>query len=247
MIPNYRFYLQPDRGTKELCHPIYGNNLALNYEMEQGQRFFRAKLNGKITFVRDDYDTIMAEPFGKVFYFFIEKSTNAAGTSFAQYYKAKFTITDCTVNVDDHTITVQPQTTDQYDEVLAGIDNEYNLIELTPVINKVTMWRRPLMQVYPVGAEELSCYMTSTDWKQDCTADNNKNRLGTTYHFGLDTLFVKVVIGYSFTFSGTYTGRVVRTSYGSEDETFTGTLHSSSYQYDIDISMTCNTGYYENT
>lgn len=245
MIPSYRFYLQPDRGTKALCHPIYGNSLALNYELEQGQRFFRAKLNGKITFVRDDYDNIMAEPFGKVFYFFIEKSTNAAGTAFSQYYKAKFAITDCTVNVDDRTITVQPQTTDQYDEVLAGLDNEYNLIQLAPVINSVDMYRRPLMQVYSVGAEELSCYMTSTDWKQDCTADNNKTRLGTTYHFGLDTLFLKVVISYSFTFSGTYTGRVVRTSYSSDDETFTGTLHSASSIYDIDVSITCNTGYYE--
>lgn len=46
-------------------------------------------------------------------------------------------------------------------------------------------------------------------------------------------------------FSGTYTGRVVRASSEPYDETFTGTLHSTSSIYDIDVSITCNAGYYE--
>ena len=49
MIPQYRFFLQVGAGgTQVAASPVYGDNLALNYEMEQGQRFFRAKLNGKL-------------------------------------------------------------------------------------------------------------------------------------------------------------------------------------------------------
>ena len=46
MIPQYRFFLQVGAsGAMQSASPVYGGNLALNYEMEQGQRFFRAKLN----------------------------------------------------------------------------------------------------------------------------------------------------------------------------------------------------------
>ena len=66
MIPQYRFFLQVGaNGSQVAASPVYNGNLALNYEMEQGQRFFRAKLNGKLTFYREDYDTIIAAPFGR--------------------------------------------------------------------------------------------------------------------------------------------------------------------------------------
>lgn len=195
MIPQYRFFLQVGAsGTQVAASPVYNGNLALNYEMEQGQRFFRAKLNGKLTFYREDYDTIMAAPFGTVFYLYMEISTDPAGMTYAPYYKSKFTITDCTVNLDDRLITVQPQTTDQYDEVLAGMDNEYNLISLTPAMNIVQASKRPLVQVYEAGADIINSYIAGTSWEQSCTANDNKNELGHVYWFGLDTIFSKVEI-----------------------------------------------------
>ena len=42
----------------QTVHPIYKDDLAKEYELETNQRFYRAKLSGKITFVRDDYDYI---------------------------------------------------------------------------------------------------------------------------------------------------------------------------------------------
>lgn len=181
-------------GPQVAASPVYGGNLALNYEMEQGQRFFRAKLNGKLTFYREDYDTIIAAPFGTVFYLYMEKSTDPAGLTFAPYYKSKFTITDCTVNLDDRLITVQPQTTDQYDEVLAGMDNEYNLISLTPAMNSVQASKRPLVQIYEAGADIINNYIAGTSWEQNCTANANKNELGHKFWFGIDTIFTKIDI-----------------------------------------------------
>lgn len=205
MIPQYRFFLQVGAsGAMQSASPVYGGNLALNYELEQGQRFFRAKLNGKLTFYREDYDTIIAAPFGTVFYLYMEKSTDPAGLTFAPYYKSKFTITDCTVNVDDSIITVQPQTTDQYDEVLAGMDNEYNLITLAPAMNGVTISKRPLVQVYEAGADFLNCYIAGTSWEQDCTANANKNELGHIYWFGIDTVFTKFEVDNTLNYGSGY-------------------------------------------
>lgn len=252
MIPQYRFFLQVGaNGAQVAASPVYGGNLALNYEMEQGQRFFRAKLNGKLTFYREDYDTIMAAPFGTVFYLYMEKSTDPAGMSFAPYYKSKFTITDCTVNLDDRLITVQPQTTDQYDEVLAGMDNEYNLISLTPAMNSVQASKRPLVQVYEAGADIINNYIAGTSWEQSCTANDNKNELGHVYWFGLDTIFCRIEVANAGDITGTYSGKLVRTgthmegldTYEDYDAVFENDAGATDYYFNIDLNV--RAGYYE--
>lgn len=252
MIPQYRFFLQVGaNGSQVAASPVYGGNLALNYEMEQGQRFFRAKLNGKLTFYREDYDTIMAAPFGTVFYLYMEKSTDPAGMTFAPYYKSKFTITDCTVNLDDRLITVQPQTTDQYDEVLAGMDNEYNLITLAPAMNGVTISKRPLVQVYVAGSDFLNNYIAGTSWEQSCTANDNKNELGHVYWFGLDTIFCRIEVANAGDITGTYSGKLVRTgthmegldAYEDYDAVFENDAGATDYYFDIDLNV--RAGYYE--
>ena len=252
MIPQYRFFLQVGAsGSQVAASPVYNGNLALNYEMEQGQRFFRAKLNGKLTFYREDYDTIIAAPFGTVFYLYMEKSTDPAGLTFAPYYKAKFTITDCTVNLDDRLITVQPQTTDQYDEVLAGMDNEYNLITLAPAMNGVTISKRPLVQVYVAGSDFLNNYIAGTSWEQSCTANDNKNELGHVYWFGLDTIFCRIEVANAGDITGTYSGKLVKTgtymegadTYEDYDAVFENDAGATDYYFNIDLNV--KAGYYE--
>lgn len=238
-------------GAQVAASPVYNGNLALNYEMEQGQRFFRAKLNGKLTFYREDYDTIMAAPFGTVFYLYMEISTDPAGLTFAPYYKSKFTITDCTVNLDDRLITVQPQTTDQYDEVLAGMDNEYNLITLAPAMNGVTISKRPLVQVYVAGSDFLNNYIAGTSWEQSCTANDNKNELGHVYWFGLDTIFCRIEVANAGAITGTYSGKLVNSGthlegtdlYEDYDAVLENDAGATDYYFNIDLNV--KAGYYE--
>lgn len=238
-------------GSQVAASPVYNGNLALNYEMEQGQRFFRAKLNGKLTFYREDFTLIMAQPFGTVFYLYMEKSTDPAGLTFAPYYKSKFTITDCTVNLDDRLITVQPQTTDQYDEVLAGMDNEYNLITLAPAMNGVTISKRPLVQVYVAGSDFLNNYIAGTSWEQSCTANDNKNELGHVYWFGLDTIFCRIEVANAGDITGTYSGKLVKTgthmegtdTYEDYDAVFENDAGATDYYFNIDLNV--RAAYYE--
>lgn len=225
MTPKYRFFLQiGEDGTKQTVRPNYKDDLTLDYELETNQRFYRAKLSGKINFVRADYDIINDAPFDSEFFLYIEKSDDW-GQTYNQYYKAKFMKTDCTFNDDDKLVTVQPETIDQYNDVLAGLEKEYNLIELTPQIEFLTIRKRPLIQIYVPGDSIVSCFLGGTNWEQDANATTDQNALIQTYHFALCNILKEIQItshGSPAVISGLYTGRM---STGVSPDEFMGDLY----------------------
>lgn len=225
MTPKYRFFLQiGEDGTKQTVRPNYKDDLTLDYELETNQRFYRAKLSGKIKFVRADYDIINDAPFDSEFFLYIEKSDDW-GQTYNQYYKAKFMKTDCTFNDDDKLVTVKPETTDQYDDVLAGLEKEYNLIELAPQIEFLTIRKRPLIQIYVPGDSIVSCFLGGTNWEQDANATTDQNALIQTYHFALCNILKEIQItshGSPAVISGLYTGRMAT---GASANNFEGKLY----------------------
>lgn len=225
MTPKYRFFLQiGEDGTKQTVCPNYKDDLTLDYELETKQRFYRAKLSGKINFVRADYDIINNAPFDSEFFLYIEKSDDW-GQTYNQYYKAKFMKTDCTFNDDDKLVTVQPETIDQYNDVLAGLEKEYNLIELAPQIEFLTIRKRPLIQIYVPGDSIVSCFLGGTNWEQDANATTDQNALIQTYHFALCNILKEIQItshGSPAVISGLYTGRMTT---GASANNFEGKLY----------------------
>lgn len=225
MTPKYRFFLQiGEDGTKQTVRPNYKDDLTLDYELETNQRFYRAKLSGKINFVRADYDIINDAPFDSEFFLYIEKSDDW-GQTYNQYYKAKFMKTDCTFNDDDKLVTVQPETIDQYNDVLAGLEKEYNLIELAPQIEFLTIRKRPLIQIYVPGDSIVSCFLGGTNWEQDANATTDQNALIQTYHFALCNILKEIQItshGSPAVISGLYVGRM---STGISPDEFMGDLY----------------------
>lgn len=213
MQPIYRFFLQiGDGGNKVAVTPVYKDDLALDYELETNQYFYRAKLSGKISFVRTDYDLIIGADFEATYYLYIEKS-NDFGLTWTQYYKAQFFRTDCTINVDDKMITVQPETIDQYNDVIAGLEKEYNLIELAPEINKVVLTKRPLIQIYIPGDSIVSCFLGGMAWEQDANVTEDQNALVKKYYFSLGNILKTIEvtnINGSIDASGIYAGRLQR-------------------------------------
>lgn len=238
MTPKYRFFLQIGQdGTKQAVRPNYKDDLALDYELETNQRFYRAKLSGKINFVRADYDIINDAPFDSEFFLYIEKSDDW-GQTYNQYYKAKFMKTDCTFNDDDKLVTVQPETTDQYDDVLAGLEKEYNLVELAPQIEFLTIRKRPLIQIYVPGDSIVSCFLGGTNWEQDANATTDQNALVKTYHFALCNILKEIQItsnGSPAVISGLYAGRMAT---GASADAFEGKLYQEwNVNYYIYISQ----------
>lgn len=207
-----------------IVHPNYKDDLAKEYELETNQRFYRAKLSGKLSFIRDDYDYINNKPFDTTFLLLIEKS-NDGGKTWTSYYSGQFMKTDCTFIDYDKKVTVQPDTIDEYNDVLAGLEKEYNLITLAPAIQRITINKRPLIQIYVPGDSIVSCFLGGTNWEQDANATTDQNALVRTYHFALCNILKEIQItshGSPAVISALYTGRMAT---GATPGVFTGNLY----------------------
>lgn len=166
MNPIYRFQLSAGNDTRQ-AFPVYKDDLAIDYALEQNQEFYRGKLSGKLTFQKDDYLFILSKAFDTQFDVVISISYDG-GQTWAVYWSGQFWKTDCQFNEDDQTAIVTPNVNDRYNAVLAGMDKEYNLIDLAPVIQPVKLDKRPMIQVYVPGQTVIGCFLSGMWWEQEC-------------------------------------------------------------------------------
>lgn len=172
----YRWKLNAYGGIFEV-HPIYKDDMTLNYERETGQQFFRAKLSSKITLVGHDAQRVISSPFATDFILTVQKSTNM-GISWSDYYKCHFFKTDCTINENDLTVSVQPMVMDRYEAVLNGMEKEFNLIELAPAIERINSSKRPMLQVYAGGDSIVSCLFGGNYFESDVNGGGDPEDFG---------------------------------------------------------------------
>lgn len=195
MNPIYKFELTGGETTQR-AFPIYKDDLAKDFEKESNQEFFRAKLSGKLTFESDDYTFIVSRAFDTQFVLEIFISYNA-GQNWTSYWRGTFWKTDCEFDNDTQTVVVQPTVLDQYNDVLAGLDKEYNLIELAPKIVPVKADKRPMVQIYVPGQSVIACFLSGMWWEQSCdSVEENEtidiggttvNKLTNYFLFALNT------------------------------------------------------------
>lgn len=214
----YRWKLTANNVTT-LVHPVYKDDLTLDYEMESGQRFFRAKLGSKIDFIGADADIIINGGFTTEFILVIESSTNY-GQTWSEYYRAHFYQTDCTINADDHKVTVQPQVIDQYNKILDGWEKEYNLIDLLPVTERVTLKKRALLQLY-AGDGKVTNIFGGFSWEQDFDIGNTTPA---DYHFqnNMSICVIKFVRAFQSTMEGLTKAFIAQPDANGEFETTNG-------------------------
>lgn len=225
------------------CNPTYKDDLAKEYELETNQRFYRAKLSGKISFIRDDFEYIRNKAFETEFMVYLQQSDDL-GKTWIEEFKGKFFKTDCTINEDDKKISVQLDPLDEYNDVLAGLEKEYNLIDLAPVIDRLLVQKRPLIQVYIPGDSIVSCFLGGTFWEQDAEPTTDRNKLTNRadmggYNFALCNMLKEMTVtmgsGTPTDIAGLYTGKMTLQS-GTNN--FTGTLASSTATaYEITVAM----------
>lgn len=203
MNPIYRHKLTIGATTYDV-HPVYKDDMALDYQHESGEQFFRANLSGKMDFVGADASLIIGAPFTTEYTLTIECSIDG-GITWTTFHVSKFYQTDCTIDVDDLKVTVKPSVKDRYDKVLDGMEKEYNLIELLPVIEPINMVKRPVIQIYGQGDSIITNIYGGMSWEQDFDlngenpADFNfslvSNRIEMTFNnppSGLDGTFTGV-------------------------------------------------------
>lgn len=207
----YRFYIGIN-GEKTQVYPIYKDDLSLDYELESNQRFYRKKISGKLSFVRNDFALINSAAFNTEFKFTIEHS-NDFGLTFREIYKGKFYKTDCTIDEDNEKIEVQPSVDDEYNKVLAGLEKEYNLIELAPDNEFLTIYKRPLIQVYVPGDDVVTCFFNNYTFEIDVNSPvDDVTELASKYYFALSSRDAEVTLtagaGAPDDLNGVYVGHI---------------------------------------
>lgn len=228
MNPIYKFQLSANGATQQ-AFPNRKDDLAIDYALEQNQEFYRGKLSGKLTFQKDDYLFIRSKAFDTQFDIVIYISYNA-GQTWTVYWSGQFWKTNCQFDEDNQTAIVTPTVNDRYNAVLAGMEKEYNLIDLVPVIEPVKLDKRPMIQVYVPGQTVIGCFLSGMWWEQECESvletdtveieDQTYPALEYKYHFS----FNKAQRQINVTQTGTPT--IPTLFYGTMPETVT-----TNYEY----------------
>jgi len=160
-------------------NPVFGKDVTKDIEQENGQMFFREKLNGKLTFKGVDYIWLNSQPFDTNFITVCDRYINNAWQ--LNYYTGIFNKTDCTWDTDNLLVETAINVYDNYTKILAGQDVQYDLIKPTDIINidgsittvslspaltSLNLDKRPLIQVYSPGDEVVSCFIGGIYWEQ---------------------------------------------------------------------------------
>lgn len=229
MNPIYKFQLSAN-GTTRQAYPTYGDNLSKDYGKENGEEFFRAQLNGELTFERDDYTFILGQAFDTQFGLEVLISYNA-GATWTSYWKGTFWKTDCKFDEDSKTVTTSVTVNDLYKAVLDGIDKEFDLIALAPEIMTVKCDKRPMIQVYVPGQTVIGCFLAGMYWETECEAVTSHQDLYERYYFEnvRTQRIARVEIQGSPTIPDVYMGAAP--SVEGTDYTFTNGTHRLVYSY----------------
>ena len=176
-------------GVKTLteCKPIIEDSTSLDFAKESNQQFYRAKLNGSLSF-RFEYDYILNAGYNAVHIVVLQRYDEDL-FDFVEVWRGSFTLTDCEVDVDTRTISVKPETNDRYRKILDHLQDEYNLLKINPTQQGVDMQIRPIIQVYCDGASKITNITSNGYYEMDCEPHsifdeiihNNYN----PYHFAI--------------------------------------------------------------
>ena len=233
-------------GSVEFCAgrytlPVYKDDLAVEYAQESGEQFFRAKLSGSLTFLGRDYAAIDGAPFDTRFILDITGSTDG-GKTWQEVFKGQFYKTDCEFDVDNAIVEVEPEVRDEYTDVLAGLENEYNLIKLAPQVRKLMYYKRPMVQVYVMGSSKITCILGEIlNWETDATATTSNSDLRDKFFFERTAGTIEADLTYSRSTNnfpglvGTYAGNIIFQDGNTLSTTWQADLYSNNREYYLHV------------
>lgn len=193
----FRFRLKIGGASYVDSSPRWNDETTFVNEGAENEMFFREKLQVKLTYQRDDFDAIYAAAFDTEFRALLQQQISGAWVSL---WTGKFWYTDIEFDVDNRTCSVSPETYDLYEELLGGMEKEFNLIDLEPPTVPVRMLKQAVIQVYLPGADFVANYTndgifyetpctpfnTTAAPGETATNDNNATLLGSS-GFGFGT------------------------------------------------------------
>lgn len=177
----YRWFLQANDNPKIPFSPIYGDGMAVEWARETNQRFYRCKLSDKITILGPLYSQIVNGNIETKYTVYVEQFV---GGSWLPLCQGQFYKTNCTIDYEEQVITVQPDYSDAYNDVLDCLDKEFDVLSKPMPNSEVWITKRPMLQLYAMGDNVVSCYCGGSYYEQDVQdAVRNKTDLVNKYFF----------------------------------------------------------------
>ena len=202
---------------------------------ENDQEFFRTTLDGKISLVGDDFEVISRAGIETQFVFLIYKRDN---DKWFEYFKGRFAKTDCKFDLSKKVCELKLTAEDEYSAVMDGYEKSFNIVKLTPEIERISLYKRPLIQVYIKGASTIANFVGGTYWESDVDeAVDKEEDLLKKYHFAYNKSFNE--------FNPTGFGSMTESEVKEFKMAFVGTklkYYSEDGKYYLNISFLGNIG-----
>lgn len=133
----YRFDLKytPTSGvisTHRYVRPNYDDDLSIVNEMEDDEWYRKRKLEGKLTFLREDYKWIMGCAFDGTFMLTVQGSTDG-GATWLPYIEGTFSRADLEIDEDNQNVVLNGLNEGgEYNVIENGKDEDYDLMKIIP-------------------------------------------------------------------------------------------------------------------
>ena len=160
-------------------HPVFGDDLKIKLSKEEYQAFHRAKIDGSVKFVGEDFAFIANSNHNATFTLSVYRGATLVGES-------NFLKSDCELNYSDKVATVKLKVTDKYEKFLANYDNKYNLVKLAPKCEALTLNKRPVLQFYFFGDNKITNSLGNMAFEVDAASGAEEKtiaQLTNTYKF----------------------------------------------------------------
>ena len=221
----YRFILTytPTDGASlpdRICYPTYSDSLAITIEKQADEWFRTRKLDGRLTFLRDDYNYIMSCPFDGTFTLTLQASTN--GIDFQPYITGTFSRANLEIDEDNSHAYLDGISEGAYNAIDNARREEYDLMKIIPDSDA----REVQGQVHPALAmvDYVSTIIDNSDIFCDSaiTADGyNSNHPDSGYDEG-----ERIESDNSWLFKGAYAcGEIKEDEIIALNGRYAGTLH----------------------
>lgn len=148
-------------------HPHY-SELKRKFGKENQQEFFRESIEGSLTLIGADYLLVKNASIEDILYLQIEqKDKGQLSTQYQVIFDGYFSKTDCEIDSDNRTCKVKISPRDEYTDIMKGIENKYDLINLSPGLTQIGVSKRPIVQVYIAGSPTISNYLAGTHYETE--------------------------------------------------------------------------------
>lgn len=132
----YRFILTyvPTDGGEEVqtqVFPVRGDDVAVNIEKASDEWYYTRKMSGKLTFVRGDYDWMMARDLDGTYTLTVENSIDG-GASWHEYFVGSFSRASLTIDEDNRRAELDGLSEGVVEMIESGKGEEYDLNKIIP-------------------------------------------------------------------------------------------------------------------